>query len=65
MKLMSLSIAWVVGVYLGSLLFPPPYVLIPASVLALLTAVLWRSRAVVLWGGLCVAALMGLSWVGS
>jgi competence protein ComEC len=63
MRLISLSFAWVVGVYLGSLLFPPPYVLIAASVLALLTAVLWRRRALVLWGGLCAAVLIGgLAW---
>lgn len=66
MKLISLSIAWVVGIFLGSLVSPPLYVLMAASVLALMAAVMWRKKAVVLWGGLSLVILLGgLAWYNS
>jgi competence protein ComEC len=63
MKLVTLSVAWIVGVYLGSLMSPPLYALILVSALLLAVAVLWRRKAILLWGGLCLAVLLGgLAW---
>ncbi len=63
MKLVWLSIAWVVGVYLGSLVSPPTRALILVSALLLVAALLCRRRAVLLWGGLCLVTLLGgLAW---
>ena len=63
MRLTSLSIAWVVGVFLGSILSLPLLALIPLLAVMLAVAFLWRRKAVLLWGGLCVVTLLGgLSW---
>ena len=63
MKLVFLSVAWVIGVYLGSLVSPPLYVLILASAFMLVATLLWRRKAVLLWGGLCLVTLWGgLAW---
>ena len=59
MKLIYLSIAWVAGIYLGSLVSPPLYILFPAFALSLLVALLWRKKSVLLWLGLCLVALLG------
>ena len=59
MKLIYLSIAWVAGIYLGSLVSPPLYILFPAFALSLLVALLWRKKSVILWLGLCLVALLG------
>jgi hypothetical protein len=63
MRLVWLSIAWVVGGYLGSLVSPPAYALIPVSVLLLVAVLLCRRKAVLLWGGLGLLTLLGgLAW---
>ncbi|MDM8001055.1 MAG: DNA internalization-related competence protein ComEC/Rec2 [Dehalococcoidia bacterium] len=63
MKLISLSIAWVVGVFLGSVFSLSLPVVIPLWVLALAAAIIWRRRAACLWGGLCVVTLLGgVTW---
>ena len=63
MKLVWLSIAWVVGAYMGSLVSPPTRALILVSALLLVAVLLWRRKAVLLWGGLCLATLLGgLAW---
>ncbi len=63
MRLISLSIAWVVGVFLGSMLSLPLLALIPLSAVMLAAALLWRRKAVLLWGGLCLVMLLGgLTW---
>ena len=60
-----MSIAWVIGVFAGSMVSLPLPVLVPLSAAMLGTALLWRSKAVVLWGGLCGVALAGgLAWYG-
>ena len=65
MRLISVSIAWVVGVYLGSLVSLPPYALVLACIPVLLIALLWRRKTMVLWGGLCLAILFGgVVWYG-
>ena len=59
MRLISLSIAWVAGIYVGSLVSPPFYVLLAALIPCLLFAFLWRKKQALLWGGLCLIALLG------
>lgn len=59
MKLLSLSCAWIGGIYLGSRFTPPLYVLLIALILPLLLTLLWRKRQVCLWGGLCLITLTG------
>ena len=63
MRLISLSIAWVVGAFLGSMMSPPLLTLIPLSAVMLAVALLWRRKAVLLWGGLCLVTLViGVTW---
>jgi competence protein ComEC len=65
MKLVSLSIAWVAGVFLGSMLSLPLSALIPLSAVMLLAALLCRRKAVLVWGSVCLVMLLGgLAWYG-
>jgi len=57
MRLIALSVAWVGGVYLGSLVLPPLYVFLLAFFLGSLIALLWRRGPVFLWMGLCLIVL--------
>ncbi len=60
-----MSIAWVAGVFLGSMLSLPLSALIPLSAVMLVAALLCRRKAVLLWGGLCLVVLLGgLAWYG-
>ena len=63
MRLISLSVAWVVGVLLGSMVSLP--LLAPVLLSAVtLAVVLWRRRkGLFLWGGLSLVTLLsGLNW---
>jgi len=65
MRLTSLSIAWIAGVFLCSMLSLPLSALILLSAVTLAAALLCRRKAVLLWGGLCLAVLLGgLAWYG-
>lgn len=65
MKLISVCIAWVLGVFVGSIVSLPLLALVPIPAFMLAAALLWRRKTVVLWGGLCAAALTGgLAWYG-
>ena len=57
MRLIFLSLAWVAGIYIGSLVSPPLYAFLLALILSLTIALLWRKRRVFLWGGLCLIVL--------
>ncbi|MBN2098897.1 MAG: DNA internalization-related competence protein ComEC/Rec2 [Dehalococcoidia bacterium] len=58
-----MSIAWVVGVFLGSMVALPPLVVVPLSAVVLAAAILWRRKVALLWGGLCLVTLLGgLAW---
>jgi competence protein ComEC len=57
MRLIAVSVAWVGGVYLGSLVSPPLYAFISVFVFSLLIALLWRRKPVFLWTGLCLIVL--------
>ena len=57
MKLISLSLAWIAGIYIGSLVSLPLYALLPALTVSLIVALLWRKRRAFLWGGLCLVVL--------
>lgn len=57
MRLISLSLAWVAGIYLGSLFSLPLYAFLSAFILPLIVALLWHKRQAFLWGGLCLIVL--------
>lgn len=59
MKLISLSVAWVVGIYIGSLISSPLYALLSAFTLPLLITLLGHKRPILLWGALCLIVLFG------
>jgi competence protein ComEC len=59
MRLLYLSIAWVIGIYLGSLFAPPLYVFLSALVLPILLILLGQKRQAFLWGGICFIFLLG------
>jgi len=57
MRLISLSLAWVAGIYIGSHVSLPPCAFITAIALPLIVALLWHKRQAFLWGGLCLIVL--------
>jgi len=57
MRLISLSLAWVAGIYIGSLVSLPLYAFLAAFIPSLIAALLWHKRPVFLWGGLCLIVL--------
>jgi competence protein ComEC len=57
MRLISLSLAWVAGIYIGSLVSLPLYAFLSAFILSLIVALLWHKRQAFLWGGLCLIVL--------
>jgi len=57
MRLISLSLAWVAGIYIGSHVSLPLYAFIAAFALPLIVALLWHKRQAFLWGGLCLIVL--------
>jgi len=59
MKLIAVSVAWIAGIYLGSLVFLPIYATLSALVLLAVMAFLCRRRAVLLWSALCLVAVLG------
>jgi competence protein ComEC len=59
MRLIALSIAWVGGAYLGSLVSPPLYAFLSAFIFGSLIALLWRRNPAFLWTGLCLIVLFG------
>ena len=60
MKLVFLSLSWILGIYLGSLTPSPLYYsLISGFLLVLFLAVLWRGKGLAFWGGLCLVVLLG------
>ncbi|HJX70282.1 MAG TPA: DUF4131 domain-containing protein, partial [Dehalococcoidia bacterium] len=59
MRLICLSIAWILGIYIGSLVSPPLYAFLLAFILSLLLALIGRKRQALLWGGLCFIVLLG------
>ena len=59
MRLIAVSIAWVGGAYLGSLVSPPLYAFLLAFVLGSVIALLWRRKSAFLWAGLCLIVLFG------
>ena len=59
MRLIAVSIAWVGGAYLGSLVSPPLYAFLLAFVLGSVIALLWRRKPAFLWAGLCLIVLFG------
>jgi len=59
MKLIALSIAWVAGIYFGSLLSLSFYAFLLVFFFALFVAVLYRRRQAFLWMSLCLLALFG------
>jgi len=64
MRLISLSIAWVAGVFLGSMLSLPLSAIIPLSAVVLQQRCAPKERDTAL-GGLCLAVLLGgLGWYG-
>ena len=59
MKLIALSVAWVFGIYIGSLVSLPFYGFLTALILPLLVALLYRKRMALLWAALCLVTLFG------
>ena len=59
MKLISLSFAWVLGIYLGSIVSIQSYALFFAFIIPSLLFVIYRNKKACLWIGLCSLALMG------
>ena len=59
MKLIALSIAWVVGIYIGSLVSPPLYAFLLAFISSLVIVLLWRKRQAFIWAALCLIVLFG------
>ena len=59
MRLIAVSIAWVGGAYLGSLVSPPLYAFLLAFVIGSVIALLWRRKPAFLWAGLCLIVLFG------
>jgi competence protein ComEC len=59
MRLISLSLAWVAGIYIGSLVSLPLYAFLSAFILSLIVALLCHKRPAFLWGGLCLIVLFG------
>jgi competence protein ComEC len=59
MRLISLSLAWVAGIYIGSLVSLPLYAFLSAFILSSIVALLWHKRPAFLWGGLCLIVLFG------
>jgi len=57
MRLISLSLAWVAGIYIGSLVSLPLYAFPLAFIPSLIVALLWHKRPAFLWGGLCLIVL--------
>jgi competence protein ComEC len=57
MRLISLSLAWVAGIYIGSLVSLPLYAFLVAFIPSLIVALLWHKRPAFLWGGLCLIVL--------
>ncbi|TET88457.1 MAG: ComEC family competence protein, partial [Dehalococcoidia bacterium] len=57
MRLISLSLVWVTGIYIGSHVSLPLYASITAIALPLIVALLWHKRQAFLWGGLCLIVL--------
>jgi len=57
MRLISLSLAWVAGIYIGSLVSLSLYAFLSAFILSLIVALLWHKRPAFLWGGLCLIVL--------
>jgi competence protein ComEC len=57
MRLISLSLAWVAGIYIGSLVSLPLYAFLSAFIPSLIVALLWHKRPAFLWGGLCLIVL--------
>ena len=57
MKLIALSIAWVVGIYVGSLVSPPLYAFLVVFVSSLVIVLLWRKKQAFLWAALCLIVL--------
>lgn len=60
MKLVSLSLSWIIGIYLGSLTLSPLCLsLVSAFLVASLVVLAWHGRNIALWGGLCFVVLLG------
>jgi competence protein ComEC len=61
MRLVAASISWILGIYLGWLTLSPLhyFLLLSVFLLVLLVAVIWRSKGLALWGGLCLIVLLG------
>ena len=59
MKLIALSLAWITGIYIGSLVSPPLYAFLLALIFFLTIILLWRKNLAFLWGGLCLIVLLG------
>jgi competence protein ComEC len=59
MKLLSLSLAWVIGVYLGSKVTPHPLAIGFAFILPPLLILFWHKKQACLWGGLCLIVFLG------
>ncbi len=58
MRLVFVSVSWIVGVYLGSLVSLPLYLLLLISSAALILALSFRRKKVILWAALCLVVLM-------
>jgi competence protein ComEC len=59
MKLIIVSLAWLIGIYLGSLIAPPLYAFLIAFILPLLLILLWRKKTAVLWAGIALIIFLG------
>jgi competence protein ComEC len=63
MRLISVSIAWIVGVCLGSLISPPLFAVVAVSAVLLALAFICRRKSVLLWGGVWLAVFVsGMGW---
>ncbi|MFC1925354.1 ComEC/Rec2 family competence protein [Chloroflexota bacterium] len=58
MKLIYLSVAWVAGIYIGSLFSLPLYAFLIALPLSLTVLLFRRKKQVILWGGLGIIVLL-------